>query len=349
MKKSLLATTALAALGAVAVSSPASAKFEMKVGGFMEQWFGYSDNSNSAQPDSDVLEQHSDTEIHFKASQTLDNGLKVGATVEMEGETGTIDEQYLTLDGSFGRIIMGSENTAGYLMHYAVKSNGIGMEEGDGAGAWIAGATGTLSRTNAHTAVSSDDNSVTYFSPRINGIRVGASFVPELGDNDARVPAAGGLENNGNRDNAFSVGANYVNSFDAMNFKVSVGYTEGGTDTATIGSEEALTAGVQLGFGGFTAAFAFGEHDRDNGTAQNVNTFGASLSYNAGPAGVSLGYLRGEDSPTDDKQDQLELGASYAVGPGITAAGSLYYIERVNNGATAADGVAVAAGLKLAF
>jgi len=353
MKKSLLATTALAALGAVAVSSPASAQFEMKVGGFMEQWFGYSDNSNTANPDSDVMEQHSDTEIHFRVSQTLDNGLKVGALVEMEGETGTIDEQFLTLDGSFGRIIMGSENTAGYLMHYAVKSNGIGMEEGDGAGSWIAGSATGLSRTNLHVAVSSDDNNVTYFSPRINGIQVGASYVPEISDNDARSPNTAGLEANGNRDNAFSVGANYQNTFDAMSLMISVGYTEGGTDSAAIGSEEALTAGVQLGFGGFTASFAFGEHDRDNavGTAgaQNVNTFGASLSYNAGPAGVSLGYLRGEDSPTDDKQDQLELGASYAVGPGITAAGSLYYIERVNNGALAADGVAVAAGLKLAF
>jgi len=350
MKKSLLATTALAALGAVAVSSPASAKFEMKVGGFMEQWFGYSDNSNTAQPDSDTMEQHSDTEIHFKASQTLDNGLKVGATVEMEGETGTIDEQYLTLDGSFGRIIMGSENTAGYLMHYAVKSNGIGVEEGDGACAWIAGATGDLSRSNLHTAISSDDNNVTYFSPRINGIQIGASYIPETNDNDARTPVVGGLEENGERDNAFSVAANYVNSFDAMSFKVAVGYTEGGTDLNAAGSEEALTAGVQLGFGGFTAAFAYGEHDRDDAAAvANVNTFGASLAYNAGPAGVSLAYLRGEDSPADDKQDQLELGASYAVGPGITAAGSLYYIERVTAGTTAADGVAVAAGLKLAF
>ena len=349
MKKSLLATTALAALGAVAVASPASAKFEMQVGGFMEQWFGYSDNSNSAQPDSDVMEQHSDTEIHFKAKQTLDNGLTVGALVEMEGETGTIDEQFLTLDGSFGRIIIGSENTAGYLMHYATKSNGIGVEEGDGAGAWVAGATGDLSRTNLHTAVNSDDNGITYFSPRINGIQIGASYVPEQGDNDTRTPVTGGLENNTFRDNSVSVGANYVNSFDAMSFKVSVGYTEGGTDLSATGSEEALTAGVQLGFGGFTASFAYGEHDRDDGTAANVNTFGASLAYNAGPAGVSLAYLRGEDSPTDDKQDQIEIGASYAVGPGIVAAGSLYYIERVNNGSTAADGVAVAAGLKLAF
>jgi len=40
MKKSLLATTALAALGAVVVASPASAKFDVTVSGYMEQWFG---------------------------------------------------------------------------------------------------------------------------------------------------------------------------------------------------------------------------------------------------------------------------------------------------------------------
>jgi len=354
MKKSLLATTALAALGAVAVASPASAKFEVSVGGFMEQWFGYSDNANSAVPEADVLEQHSDTEIHFKAKQTLDNGLTIGATVEMEGETGTIDEQYMTLDGSFGRIIMGSENTAGYLMHYATKSNGIGVEEGDGAGAWVAGASTGLSRSNLHVAVSSDDNSVTYFSPRINGIQIGASYVPETGDNDARTPAGTAAAsqsrtNDGNRDNAFSIGVNYIGSFDAMSVKISGGYTDGGTDAAAAGSEMAATGAIQIGFGGFTAAFAYGEHDRDNGAAQNVNTFGASLSYNAGPAGVSVAYLRGEDSPTDDKQDQIELGASYAVGPGVTAKSSFYYIERTNNGAEAANGVAVAAGLALSF
>jgi len=355
MKKSLLATTALAALGAVAVASPASAKFEVSVGGFMEQWFGYSDSANSAVPASDVLEQHSDTEVHVGFKQTLDNGLAIGGMIEMEGETGTIDEQYMTLDGSFGRIIMGSENTAGYLMHYATKSNGIGVEEGDGTSSWVAGSSTGLSRTNLHVAINNDDNSITYFSPRINGIQIGASYIPEIGDVDARTPAGTtaatqSRTNDGNRDNAFSVGVNYNGQFDAMSLKLSAGYTDGGQDDTAAGSEMAATGSIQIGFGGFTAAFAYGEHDRDNGaTPQNVNTFGASLSYNAGPAGVSLAYLRGEDSPTDDKQDQIEVGASYAVGPGVTAKSSLYYVERTNNGAEAANGVAVAAGLALSF
>lgn len=349
MKKSLLATTALAALGAVAVATPASAKFEVSVGGFMEQWFGYSDNSNTATPQVDVMEQHSDTEVHVKFKQTLDNGITIGGLVEMEGETGTIDEQYATLDGSFGRIIIGSENTAPYLMHYATKSNGIGAEEGDGAGLWVAGSTGNLSRTNLHTAVSSDDNGISYFTPRINGIQIGASYVPEISDNDARTPAAGGGENNGFRDNSFGIAANYVQTFNDVSLVAAIGYTDGGADAGVAGQESALTAGVQLGFGGFTASFAYGEHAKDNATVADVNTFGASIAYNAGPAGVSLLYLRGEDSDANDKQDQIEVGASYAVGPGVTAKTSIYYIERVSNGTTLADGVAVAGGLALNF
>ena len=351
MKKSLLATTALAALGAVAVASPAAAKFEVGVGGFMEQWFGYADNANSANPSQDVFSQHSDTEIHFKASQTLDNGLKFGVMVEMEGETGTIDEQYLTIDGSFGRLQLGSEDQAARQMHYNTGSKGVGIEEGDITGAWIAGTTGTLGNTNTHVAVSSDANNISYYTPRINGFQVGASFIPDQDSDDDRE-ANDSTEIDAFRDNSFAVAANYQGSFDALTIGVSAGYTDGGQNVA--GSEMAFSAGVRLGFGGFNANFAYGEHDRDNaeagnGGAQNVNTFGFGLGYQAGPAGVSLGYVRGEDSPTDDKQDLLELGASYAVGPGITARGALYYAERVTAGDEAADGVAVVGGLALSF
>jgi len=350
MKKSLLATTALAALGAVAVASPASAKFEVAVGGFMEQWFGYSDNSNTAVPQADVMEQHSDTEVHVFATQTLDNGLKFKATIEMEAEAGGgIDEQYLAVDGSFGRIIIGNEDQAARLMHYNAGSNGIGMEESDGTGAWIAGSSGALSNTNTHVAVSSDDNNVTYFTPRINGFQVGVSYIPEQNDNDTRTPnsATPNRTNDANRDNSYAVAVNYVNSFENLNVALSAGYTDGGVNVA--GSEHAFTFGTRLGFGGFTLGFAYGEHDRDDGTAQNVNNFAVNLGYKAGPAGVSIGYTRGEDSPTDDKQDQIEIGGSYAIGPGVTAKSSLYYVERVNNGGTAADGVAIAGGLVLSF
>ena len=346
MKKSLLATTALVALGAVAVASPAAAKFEVSVAGYMEQWFGYSDNAKSANDNSDAFAQHSDNEFFVRFSQTLDNGIKIGGEIQVEGENaGDIDEQYLYLDGSFGRFLAGSENNAAYLMHYGIKSGGIGIDESDGS-SWIAGGNSALQRTNL-VRLSSDPNTLTYFTPRINGFQVGASYVPDATNEDDRVISSG-MEADGNRDNLIALGANYNNSFNDVSFRASVSFVDAGGDKAEGGDASGMSTGVQLGFGGFTASFAYMEVE-DDAAPRDENTFGVSLRYGAGPAAVSVGYIRGEDSDNDLQQDLVELGASYKVGPGVTAASSIYYLEGANGANTVADGIAVAAGLKLSF
>jgi hypothetical protein len=349
MKKSLLATTALAALGVATVAAPASAEgFEMKVGGYMEQWFGYTGNDNDVVANSDTFEQHSDVEIHFKANQTLDNGLTIGATIELEGENANAgtDEQYMTVEGSFGKIIMGSEDTAAYLLHSSSKTNGIGVELVD-TGNWSPGATGNLAYTGLSFGLHNDNNSITYISPRVSGFQVGASFVPTQGDVDSINGGTAGLQSDGRRDNGYSVAANYESSISDMSVKMSVGYADGGTDKAVdTGSDTAVQAGVQLGFGGFTASVAYGERANPN---NDYNTLSTSLAYNAGPAGVSILYVHGEDDAAADKQNIYEVGANYAVGPGVTAKGSVFVFNRTTAGAKAADGAAVAAGLVLSF
>jgi outer membrane protein OmpU len=359
MKKSLLATTALAALGVATVAAPASAEgFEVKVGGFMEQWFGYTDTSNTVSRNSDSWVQHSDTEMHVSAKNTLDNGLTIGLMMEFEAESsggGNVDEQYMTIEGSFGKIIMGSENTAPYLMHYAAKSNGIGIEEGDGPGFWAYGATGALVTTNRHVGIHSDDNSITFISPRMNGIQVGASFVPERANDDDTGPTSGAREANGQRDNGFGLAANYETSVSDMSVKVSVGYTDAGDDKSALmtGDDVAFTGAVQLGFGGFTTSFAYGEQNKDDTTtatsAYKYDVMQAGLAYNAGPMGVSLIVASGENSVDNTKLGFLELGANYAIGPGVTAKGSIYSWKQTDDGVREAEGTAVAAGLVLSF
>jgi predicted porin len=349
MKKSLLATTALAALGAVAVASPASAQFEVGVSGYMEQWIGYSDNANNANANSDVFDQISDSEFNVTFKQTLDNGLTIGGEIQVEGQQDTsaehVDEQYVYVDGEFGRFLIGSENGAANLMHYSLKSNGVGLDAGD-VSTWIAGARANLRETNSTSNIDNDENKVTYFSPRINGFQVGASFVPDSDDVNTLTPITPGGEVNGNRDSGWSIGGNYNTAIADMSVKASVSYMDAGGGVG--GNETALSTGIQLGFGGFTASFAYGEYENDGGP-NDINIFGTSIAYNAGPAGVSVGYVRGEDSDDDRQQDAFELGASYAVGPGVTAKGSLYYVDGVNDGDSVADGVGVVAGLALNF
>jgi predicted porin len=349
MKKSLLATTALAALGAVAVASPASAKFEVGVSGYMEQWFGYSDSKETVNADSDVFDQNSDVEFNIDFQQTLDNGLVIGGQIQMEGQQpgGEPDEQYAYISGSFGRIEIGTDNGAAYRMHYGVASQGIGIDEGDWASVWIPGTDTEARATSIAAGIENDQNKITYFSPRVSGIQVGATYIPEMDVNNSE-PVDGGLEADAIRDNAFSLAANYQTSFDQLSIMASIGYTDAGGGVA--GSHEGINAGLRVGFGGFTASLAYGEED-DNTPANNdeVSIFGFSLGYAAGPAGVSIGYIRGEDSVDNFKQNAIELGASYTMGPGVQVVGSMFYADSKTNGNNTADGVAVVGGLRLNF
>jgi predicted porin len=347
MKKSLLATTAIAALGAVAVATPASAKFEVGVSGYMEQWFGYSDNKESTVADSDSFDQISDNEFNIDFKQTLDNGLEIGGQIQVEGQQtgGETDEQFLFMNGSFGRIEIGTDNGVGYRMHYGVKSMGIGIDEGDWT-SWIPG-TDTESRaTSIGSGIENDENKITYFSPRINGFQFGATYIPEM-DVNTQTPSAGGTEADTVRDHAYSVAVNYNTSFDMVSVMVSAAYQNAGSGVA--GDHDGYNAGINLGFGGFTASLAYGEENDQSAAQDEVSIFGASLGYSVGPAGVSLAYLRGEDSTDNFKQNAIEVGTHYIMGPGVTAKGSLYYADSKTAGANTADGIAVVGGLALSF
>ncbi len=116
MKKVLLGTSALALAGAFAFPA-ASAEWNVRVGGFMTQAVAFGSADANFSGDYDGIDVLSNTEIFFLPSITLDNGLKFGANVQLEGNTNgsdLIDESYMFIKGSFGEILLGSENSAGY-------------------------------------------------------------------------------------------------------------------------------------------------------------------------------------------------------------------------------------------
>lgn len=358
MKKTLLASTALAAVGAIALAGPAygaahekkaGGPIKVSVGGYMEQWFGFADSDDNINPGDDGFDQQTDAEIHFKGETTLDNGLTFGINVQLEAQTDgdQIDEQFAYVEGSFGRLLMGSENSASYLMHYGIPSFGVGTDSGDHDN-WIAGFDFTGARTNGR-GPDNDSEKVTYFTPRFMGFQVGASYVPEIQqDVDGFDVGGASRVNNGNRDNSFAVAANFNRSFEDFKIQASAGYQDFGDDNAVAGSLESFQFGLRLGFAGFTAAGTYGEEDRAPGSTQE--TIGLGVTYAAGPFGVSLNYIGSERDNTQQEQDAFELGARYKLGPGIEARGSLLYAEGDNAaGAQIAEGFAVVGGLKLGF
>jgi outer membrane protein OmpU len=364
MKKSLLATTAMAALCAVAVAGPASAAENIKigVGGYMEQWFGFADNKESLRPDRSGFDQQSDGEIHFKGSTTLDNGLKIGVNVQLEAQTDgdTIDEQYAYVQGSFGRVLLGSENAANYLMHYGIPSHGVTIDSGDHA-SWIANYDFTSGRTNGR-GIDNDSEKLTFITPRFQGFQVGASYVPELAQDSDNGPS--GVDNT--RDNGFAVAANFMKSFNDVKVMASAGFMDFGSDSGAFTQPtdlDSYSVGLRLGTAGFTIAGTYGKEDRvgpqlnaagvavgTQGKSGTQETVGLGVSYAGGPFAVSLAYIGSERSNTQEEQDAFELGAKYKLGPGIDVRGSLLYAEGKDlNGADEVDGIAIVGGLKLGF
>jgi len=198
MRKHLLRTSALALVAANACTASA-AEWEVKVGGYMEQFVAYANSDVSGGGDFDGIDSKQDSEIHFLPTITLDNGLTIGADVQLEGFTSSdqIDESSMFIDGSFGRVVLGSEASAGYLMFYAAPDVTFLNVNSGSTTAFIpysgttAGADiflGTLGTTYLENVLNDNAQRFTYFTPRFGGFQLGVSYARDtLQDTNAQI------------------------------------------------------------------------------------------------------------------------------------------------------------------
>lgn len=341
MKKILVASTALVAV-AFAGQANASEKIKLSVGGYMEQWAGFADEDNTAAGGRTNAFQ-SDTEIHFKGSTTLDNGIEVGATVELEGETSgdQVDEQYLYINGGFGQVKLGKDDSAADDMGITAPSVGpVGVNDGDMSN-WV----------NAYlidtVRSSGDQNRLTYYTPSISGFRAGVSFA-----DDSNRNGANGYDNqSGSGDNIVSGGLEYLNDFDGWSLGLSATGEESG-DGAWYG------AGVNVGFGNFTVGGSYGHTEDDYGLSdgRELDAYDIGVSYALDAATVSLTYGY-EEVDGEGDISAVDLGLAYALGAGVTWKSSVYWFDQsadsTNTGVTDLDGdndgYGVVTGLRLDF
>jgi hypothetical protein len=374
MKKILLGSTAIVAAGMIASvpSADAASKMKLGVGGYMEQWFGFTSGDDGIGQDYSGFSTVSDGEIHFKGSTTLDNGLKIGVNVQLEAQQGgdQIDEQYMTVSGEFGQIIIGDENSAMYKMHYAPSDFGIGMNSGDNT-AWnkpVSDAEGDSINMGSHyrspfgatyiepDAVN-DSAKISYFTPRKMGFQLGVSYAPDANQDSNGLP---------NRDAAntdyIMVGLNFKQKMGAMSVGISGGY--GTVTDAAVGSDEpeATSFGIKLGMGGASAGVSYANFsDHGNKDQEGIN---AGVAYSQGKMGVSLAYYHGEkdgnngSATTLDGQaerDVIHLSGKYALGPGVTLAGTLGHAvyssddADIDNSVNESASTYVVMGLKVGF
>ena len=358
MRKSLLATTALAAAGAFAtVPVLAADKMSVGVSGYMQQWIGMSDVDDSANPMKEGgVAQQSDSEFAIKGRLEADNGLTFSVKIEVEGnnrksageinddgdfvgkESSVIDESQLTVRGSFGEITLGAEDPAAAIMHYGNQDVGVGLNCGD-VGKWING-VGGCSTTGLGTAGwgLGDRNNISYYTPRLAGVQFGATYIPNTGQEAETAPL------NNNDMDAWSVGLNYMGDLGGSSVAFSAGHyaKQGmqGDDDKTF-----TNFGLQVGFGAFGFDVAYAENDDgEMGDTKNDNSVAsAGVKYTDGPMAVSLSHMA-VDFATGVESSATMLSLSYSLAPGIASKTSIFGAEQ---GTT--EGTAFVTGVTIGF
>jgi hypothetical protein len=122
-----------------------------------------------------------DVEVHFTGKTTLDNGLTVGARIELEGQTSgdQIDEVWSFFSGGFGEVRFGDDDDALEQLCFEVPdaSNVFGPDDPElnFSNSGVNGVT-----TTNETCREGDATRVIYFSPTFAGFSFAASFAPTI-------------------------------------------------------------------------------------------------------------------------------------------------------------------------
>ena len=309
MRNALLATASLAF-----VSSPALAadKLSVGVGGYMQQWVGMSSVDDTTEKVSDGTAQQSDSEIFFKGSLEADNGLTFSVKVELEGNsgkaadgksTGVIDESQLTVGGEFGKVTLGAEDPASTLMHYGGLDVGVSLNCGD-THKWVGGLAGCSHNgfgTYGHGH--GDKNQITYFTPRMNGVQLGATYIPDSGQE------GGNNALNDNETDAWAVGGNYAGDLgEDLSVSLSLGHYQGSQTGEAEDIFDGMRPGAKTGDPRRAGAYTVKQADADDAARKALADALAGKSTTS-----TLQALQTAAGAANDRLDAYTASAPYGA------------------------------------
>jgi hypothetical protein len=340
MKKVLLGTTALVAAGLFA--GEARADFDVTVNGSWNTAYGFVDEDDGDGESGDGRQNQAinqDWEVHFRAQQTLDNGIVVGGRVELEGASNEgngptasgsagsdqIDERWLYFRGGFGEIRVGDEDDARKLKSYTAPDP-TGFIFGVNSPTFTFNNLATTGQvTSSNTTIpnlENDSAKVIYFTPSFGGFQLAVSYAPD-GTQDRSSFGTGGTDDDGQISNAIAVGADYSGEFGGVTIGAGGGYSTGSGENDTTGDDPSVWAvGLNVGFAGFTVGGSVAFSDLDTGGADERTVYDVGVTYTFDAATVGIGWSHGEyeQADGDDELDHYQIGVGYALGPGVSLA-----------------------------
>lgn len=353
MNKFLLGTTALISAAAFTAPAIAAEKIQLELRGYHvggvsitngEYDFRTTDVTHGGLVDSgrgidnhNDLQWGSDSEVHFRGSTTLDNGLKMSFRAELEleddddvdGDADNIDEVYIDFIGGFGTVEFGQNDGVMFQQHIAAPNTfiGHGPNQADidmnpfgslGDTPFLGGELDGSNPINTYGNFSNDHIKLTYLTPNMEGFQVGASFTPNNCKNDTGYTGCA-FEDFGR--NFWEVAGSFNTNLDNIRLGISMGYGQGESGDADDEPME-WSVGGEIGFGGVTIGGSYRDANLSGNSTRDETHWDVGVEYDTGPWGFSATYGSADadwfDGETRDAEAQsFTAGASYMYGPGM--------------------------------
>jgi len=367
------------------VQSKAAEKIKLGLSGYYQQWAVMTDQPYKTRVapgapgrynSTRFVDNKHNSEICVIGQTTLDSGLTVGVNVQLEAfnEADEVDESFLFLQSpTYGQLIIGDENNAGYLLHVTAPDGGVSLDSGDlcnitafetGGGSSLFDSP--LCTTNLRLR-DNDSGKFTYITPRFAGFQAGVSYIPNFeagGDNNSALTDVGtgdGGRNAGLGDGVAG-GLNYTEKFGDFGVQGSLGvlWADAFSGAANLSNSNlwAYNAGAQFSFAGFSFGGGWMWAQQGQGTATtrvNGTSWTAGAAYEFGPYKVGLDYMSGDNNRTTgggkDRLEQAIISGTYTFGPGLRLVGGVfgYNFEAENKLAENKNGIGGLTGIKIGF
>ena len=313
MRKVLLTTTALVALGGVSAASA------IDISGTYMFDYTINDNGTANTGGNNNTAMGSDARIVFSGSTTSDAGITFGGSYALSA-AGAVEDQGIYMSGDFGYVMMGAtdgvvDGMDTFMNSAAAVEVGAGTTNSGTTGTVAAGLNGSATLTDAATA-----EKVGYRSPEISGFQFGVSHTDA-----GRTSKA---DNN-----------QWIVTYDFGVAKVGYAQATIGAAAGTSAETDQKQTGIGTSFGDIGFKYATGTdttHDANGSETSKIDTNNWGLSY-SGIENVSLYYdgVSSEEKTGGNAGDKLSgttIGLSYTIAPGVSA-----LIESGNNDFTDAS------------
>jgi predicted porin len=197
--------------------APAAEGISVGVGGYYNAAIGFAD-VDEANLHSPSIGQ--DIEIVISGETTLDNGLTVGVSANIEGNKGgdALDERKIYFQGPFGELQIGSTESAPQQM--GIVSARASTLFGVSTPFYIFATPSGIYSSN--DGLNEEDNAkIIFFTPSFNGVKLGASFAPS---NTEEGQYGGNAANGGDYSDQLGLAVSYSGDFGDSSFSAMVGY-----------------------------------------------------------------------------------------------------------------------------